>query len=43
MWLWYQELGNYTKVAKKMKRSRDTVSRYVNEFEAASKMAQILR
>ena len=43
MWLWYQELGNYTLVAKKMKRSRDTVSKYVNEYEAASKIAQILR
>ena len=43
MWELYQELGNYTKVAKKMNRSRDTVSRYVNEYEAASRIAQILR
>lgn len=43
MWELYQELGSYTKIAKKMKRSRGTVSKYVNEYEAASRIAQILR
>ena len=35
MWQLYQKYGSYTKVAEKMKRSRDTVSRYVHEYEAA--------
>lgn len=35
MWLLYQQLGTYTKVAKKMNRDPKTVSRYVNEYEAA--------
>ncbi len=33
MWKLYQELGSYKKVATKMHRSPDTVSRYVNEIE----------
>ena len=35
MWKLYQEVGSFKKVAKKMKRSPDTVSRYVHEYEAA--------
>ena len=35
MWKLYQELGTFTKVAKRMRRHRDTVSRYVHEYEAA--------
>lgn len=33
MWEWYQKLGSYKAVGKKMKRSPDTVSRYVHEYE----------
>lgn len=35
MWQLYQELGQFSKVAKKLNRSPDTVSRYVHEYEAA--------
>ena len=42
MWDLYQTLGSYTKVAKKMRRSRDTVAKYVLEYEAALRVAQIL-
>ncbi len=35
MWQLYNQLGSYTKVAKKLHCSSDTVSRYVCEFEAA--------
>lgn len=35
MWKLYQEFGSFKKVAKKMNRSPDTVSRYVHEYEAA--------
>lgn len=35
MWKLYQELGSYTKVAKKLRRSPDTVSRHVQTYEAA--------
>ena len=35
MWQLYQEVGSFVKVAKKMQRSPDTVSRYVHEYEAA--------
>ena len=35
MWQLYNQLGSYTKVAKKLNRSPDTVSRYVHEYEAA--------
>lgn len=35
MWKLYQELGCFEKVAKRMRRSPDTVSRYVHEMEAA--------
>lgn len=35
MWKLYQEIGNIAKVAKKMRRGRGTVSRYVAEYQAA--------
>ena len=35
MWKLYQQLGSYTKVAKKLRRSPDTVSRHVQTYEAA--------
>ena len=35
MWQMYQKLGSFAKVAKKMRRNPDTVSRYVREYEAA--------
>lgn len=42
MWELYQQLGSYKKVAKRMKRSRDTVAKYVLEYETALKVAQLL-
>lgn len=35
MWKMYQEIGSIEKVAKKMCRSRGTVSKYVAEYQAA--------
>lgn len=35
MWLMYQQYGCFKIVAKKMRRSPDTVSRHVREYEAA--------
>ncbi len=35
MWKLYQKYGSIKEVAKKVKRNRNTVSRYVNEYEAA--------
>ena len=42
MWELYQQYGSYTKVAKKMHRSPDTVSRYVNEYERGLSVAQAI-
>lgn len=42
MWELYQVLGSYKLVAKKMRRSRDTVAKYVLEYETALKVAQII-
>ena len=42
MWELYQTLGSYTKVAKKMRRSRDTVAKYVLEYETALQITQLL-
>ena len=42
MWELYQQLGSYKKVAKKMRRSRDTVAKYVLEYETALKVANLL-
>ena len=35
MWRLYQELRSYKKVAQRLRRSPDTVSRYVQEYDAA--------
>lgn len=40
MWQLYQELGSYKKVAKKMKRSPDTVAKYVAIIEEGIQIAQ---
>ena len=42
MWQLYQEVGSFVKVAKKMQRSPDTVSRYVHEYEAAVNAASVV-
>jgi IS30 family transposase len=43
MWELYQALGSYAAVAKKLRRSPDTVAKYVREYETAIQVAQILR
>lgn len=43
MWLLYQELGNYKLVGKKLRRSPDTVSKFVKLYEAQLQVANILR
>lgn len=35
MWELYKKLGNYAAVARKLKRSPDTVSRHIKVYEAA--------
>ena len=35
MWQLYKEGNTFVKIAKKLRRSPDTVSRYVHEYEAA--------
>ena len=42
MWQLYNQLGSYTKVAKKLHRSSDTVSRYVREHEAAVNAVRVV-
>ena len=42
MWKLYKELGSYKKVAAKLHRSPDTVSRHVREYEAALRTARVL-
>ena len=42
MWRLYQDLGSYAKVAKKINRNADTVSKYVREYEAAVRAAAIV-
>ena len=42
MWQLYQEVGSFVKVAKKMQRSPDTVSRYVHEHEAAVNAVRVV-
>lgn len=39
MWMLYQQLGSFKAVGKRMRRSPDTVSRYVHEYEAAARAA----
>lgn len=40
MWQLYQELGSYKQVAKKMRRSPDTVAKYVAIMEESIQIAQ---
>ena len=42
MWKLYQKYGTFKAVAEKLGRGRDTVSRYVREYEAAVHAASIL-
>ena len=39
MWLLYQQGYTFVKIAKQLRRSPDTVSRYVHEYEAAVEAA----
>lgn len=43
MWQLYQELGTYKAVSKKLRRSPDTVARYVREYEIAYGVTSYLR
>lgn len=38
----YNELGSFAKVAKKLNRCADTVSRHVHEYEAAISTASVI-
>ena len=42
MWQLYNRLGSYAKVAKKLHRSPDTVSRCVREHEAAVNAVRVV-
>ena len=42
MWRLYQETPCYAKVAKKVNRCPDTVSKYVREYEAAVRAAGVV-
>lgn len=42
MWRLYQDLGSYAKVAKRINRNADTVSKYVREYEAAVRVASVI-
>lgn len=42
MWQLYQKCGSMQEVAKIMKRSRNTVSRYVHEHEAAVNAVRVV-
>lgn len=42
MWQLYQEGNTFVKIAKKLQRSPDTVSRYVHEYEAAVSAASVV-
>lgn len=42
MWQLYNQLGSYAKLAKKLHRSSDTVSRYVREHEAAVNAVRVV-
>lgn len=43
MWELYQELESYKLVAKRLRRSPDTVSRHIQKYEAALGIANLLR
>lgn len=40
MWQLYQDGNSFAKIGKKLRRSLDTVSRYVHEYEAAMSAAE---
>lgn len=42
MWQLYQKCGSIKDVAKKVNRSRSTVSRYVHEYEAAVNAVRVV-
>ena len=42
IWELYQKMGCYKKVANKMRRNPDTVSKYVHEYEAAVNAAIVV-
>ena len=42
MWKLYQKYGTFKAVADKLGRGRDTVSRYVHEYEAAVNAASVI-
>ena len=42
MWQLYQDGNTFSKIAKKLRRSPDTVSRYVHEYEAAVGAASVV-
>lgn len=42
MWQLYNELGSFSKVAKKLNRSPDTVSRYVHKHESAVNAVRVV-
>jgi len=42
MWQLFQYGNSFVKIGKKMRRSPDTVSRYVHEYEAAVSAASIV-
>ena len=42
MWQLYQEGNSFVKIGKKLRRSPDTVSRYVHEYEAAVNAAIVV-
>ena len=42
MWQLFQEGNSFVKIGKKLRRSPDTVSRYVHEYEAAVSAAGYL-
>lgn len=42
MWQLYNELGSFSKVAKKLNRSPDTVSRYIHEHVAAVNAVRVV-
>lgn len=42
MWQLYQAGNTFVKIAKKLQRSPDTVSRYVHEYEAAVSAASVV-
>ena len=42
MWQLYREGNSFVKIGKRLRRSPDTVSRYVHEYEAAVSAATVI-